>query len=85
MYQPVSIQGQPTILGQVITLTQIPLHIQNQHFLSGNLHPLIDNPIPLPNHYTQQCREISTIDNEQDEDIADNTNMPTWQIASGTK
>jgi hypothetical protein len=48
-------------------------------------NPLIDNPIPSPNHYNQQCREISTTDDEQDEDITDNTNMPNWQIVSGTK
>jgi hypothetical protein len=40
MYQPVSTQGQPTVLGQVIPPTQIPLYIQNQHFLSSNLQPL---------------------------------------------
>jgi hypothetical protein len=84
MYQPVSVQGQPTILGQVIPPTQIPLHIQNQQFLSSNLQPVIDNPIPSPSHYNQQCREICTTDDEQD-DITDNTNMPNWQIVSGTK
>jgi hypothetical protein len=85
MYQPVSIQGQPTILSQAIPPTQISLQIQNQQFLSSNLQPLIDNPIPSPNHYNQQYREISTTDDEQDEDIPDNTNMPNWQIVSGIK
>jgi hypothetical protein len=37
MYQPVSIQGQPAILGKAIPPTQISLHIQNQQFLSSNL------------------------------------------------
>jgi hypothetical protein len=76
MYQPVSIQGQPTIFGQAIPPTQIPLHIQNQQFLSSNLQPPIDNPIPSPSHYNKQCREISTTGDEKDEDITDNTNMP---------
>jgi hypothetical protein len=84
MYQPVSIQGQPTILGQAIPPTQISLHIQNQQFLSSNLQPLIDNHIPSPSRYNKQCRVITT-DDEQDEDITANTNMPNWQIVSGTK
>jgi hypothetical protein len=45
MYQPASVQGKATILGQSIPPTQIPLHIKNQQFLSSNLQPLIDNPI----------------------------------------
>jgi hypothetical protein len=85
MYQPVSIQGQPTIVGQAIPMTQIPLHTQNQQFLSSNLQPLIDNPSPSPSHYNKQCKEISTTDDEQDQDITDNTNMPNWQIVNGTK
>jgi hypothetical protein len=85
MYQPVSTQGQPTILGQAISPTQIPLHIQTRQFLYSNLQPFIDNPIQSPNHYNRQCREISTTDDEKDEDITDNTNKPNWQIVSGTK
>jgi hypothetical protein len=85
MYQPVSTQGQPTILDQVIQPTQIPSHIQNQHFLSSNLQPRIDNHIPFPNLLNQQCREISTIEDEKDEDTTENTNVPIWQIVCGTK
>jgi hypothetical protein len=57
MYQPVSIQGQPTIVGQAIPPTQITLHIQTQQFLSSNLQPLIDNPIPSPSHYNNSVEK----------------------------
>jgi hypothetical protein len=86
-----STQWQPTIIGQATPQICIPIHMQNQQIsptafnFPSNPQPTTNNSMSLPNYQNQLCTRITTTDEAIDEDITENINSTTWQIAGGTK
>ena len=89
--QFVSTQLQPTLISQATPQSYIPDHMQSKQIpptpynFPNSPQPTTNNSMVLPNYQNQFCTTITTTDEAIDEDITENINSTSWQIARGTK